>query len=236
MGSSEYLAMGAIVVRRVNLPHVMQMFDEARAERRKPDGAKFKKFSKSNSKDNFVLTQALGSKPVKVAVIGFHKPSLENTYVRQNHGNEYNYLFKFLIERISWIVRDADSAGGDHSTDIILSRQEMYSFDELRGYTEKLKRGRGRFNTRTNWENIGNIDQTPHQNETEMHLADLVASSFHLAIEPKDHGMTDERFFMNLSKRIYRGREGKPHGLKLWPNEAIEPAKSAGRLLFLDRL
>ena len=97
------------------------------------------------------------------------------------------------------------------------------------------KRGLGRYNTRVNWENVGNLTQSPHQDETGTHLADIAASAFHRAIEPKEHGMTDERFFNNIFRRVYRGHKNKPHGLKIWPNEAIEPAKRDGRLLFLER-
>lgn len=233
-GSSEFLAMAAIVCRRSNLDQTLDVFDDARAKRDMQD-KKFKKFSKSSDKDNFVLTSLLAAKPVRFVFVAFHKPSLQGTSIRENHGNEYNYLTKFVIERISWTVRDAKHQGGNKICDVVMSEQKMYPMENLEMYFEKLKQGKGRYNTRANWEHIGTFSQMPHNDETETHLADIAASAFHRAIEPKEYGMTDERFFNNLFRLVYRGREDRPHGLKIWPNEVIEPAKKEGRLLFLDR-
>ena len=235
-GSSEYLVMVAVVVRRCNLDNALAVFDEARAERC-CEGKTFRKFSKSNDKDNFVITKLLGRKPIRTAYIGFHKPSLAETHIRKNHGNEYQYLSKFMIERISWAVRDAEKLGGNQKCDLIFSQQDMYDLSEFTDYVTKLRLGRGRYNTRANWEHIGNISEEPHADEGPTHLADSAASSFHMPIEPKLYGMTDERFFLNLSQAtLYRGREGKPFGLKMWPEQAIKPAKELGRLRFLDVL
>lgn len=234
-GSSQFLVMGAVVVRRVNLDHTIALFAEARDERDKA-GKAFRKFARASDKDNFVLTRRLGQKPVRAAFVGFHKPSLEGTFIRDNHGNEYNYMTKFLLERISWIVRDAQSAGGNHKADIVFSHQDMYPMTELASYIKKLKRGSGRYNTRANWEHLADIHDEPHRDEGNMHLADLAASSFHMALEPKQHGMTDERYLRNLLPRLYRGREEKPFGMKIWPEAAVVTATSEGRLAFLAGL
>ena len=235
-GSSAFLVMGAVVVRRCNLENALAVFDEAREERGKGDAVAFRKFSKANVKDNFVLTKLLGRKPVRTAFVGFHKPSLSGTHIRANHGSEYNYLTKFMLERISWAVRDAESSGGDHQADVVFSHQDMYPLDDCRDYIDKLKRGAGRYNTRANWEHLGQFLDEPHEDEGRMHLADLAASSFHMAVEPKQHDMTDERYFRHLLSRLYRGRESKPFGLKMWPDSATAEAVQQGRLTFLQGL
>lgn len=234
-GSSAFLVMGAVIVRRVNLDNALATFDEARDERSR-GGAPFRKFSKASAKDNFVLTKLLGRKPIRTAFVGFQKPSLTGTHIRENHGSEYNYLTKFMLERISWAVRDADSAGGDKKTDVIFSHQDMYPLDNCLRYIDKLKRGAGRFNTRANWDHLGEFLSEPHTDEGPMHLADLAASSFHMAVEPKQHGMTDERFLRHLLARLYRGHGNKPFGLKMWPASATIEAQNEGRLSFLQGL
>ena len=227
--------MGALVVRRCNLDNVVAVFHEAREERSKGNKP-FRKFAKAPEKDNFVLTKHLGRKPIRTAFIGFHKPSLVGTHIRASHGSEYNYLTKFMLERISWIVRDASSAGGDHKAEVVFSHQDMYSVTELHSYIAKLQRGKGRYNTRANWEHLGDFTSESHVDEGRMHLADLVASSFHRAIEPKQHGMTDERYFRHLLARLYRGRDAKPFGLKLWPESAVTDARACGGMAFFDTL
>lgn len=235
LGSSRFLVMGAVITRRCNLDDVLAVFREAREERGRGDKP-FRKFSKSPDKDNFVLTKLLGRKPVKVAFVGFHKPSLAGTHIRANHGNEYNYMTKFMLERISWAVRDATKTGGNHKADVFFSHQDMYPLGDLGQYIEKLKRGAGRYNTRANWEHLGEFLDEPHADEGNMHLADLAASAFHMAVEPKQHDMTDERFLRNLLGRLYRGRDQRPFGLKLWPEDIVSAARKTGHMSFLSSL
>ena len=235
-GSSQFLVMGAVIVRRSNLANVLEVFNEARDERDKDPSVRFRKFSKSSDKDNFVLTKLLGRKPIKAAFVGFHKPSLAGTHIRANHGSEYNYLTKFMLERISWAVRDAPKPCGDHTTEVIFSHQDLYPLDDLKDYIERLRLGRGRYNTRANWEHLSAFSDEAHSDESQMHLADLAASSFHMAIEPKMHDMTDERHFRHLLPRLYRGKANKPFGLKMWPESAISDAQKAGRMTFLGGL
>ncbi|NYS26553.1 DUF3800 domain-containing protein [Rhodobacteraceae bacterium 2376] len=235
-GSSQFLVMGAVIVRRSNLSSVLNAFDEARKERGKGADISFRKFAKASEKDNFVLTRLLGRKPIKTAFIGFHKPSLAGTHIRANHGSEYNYLTKFMLERVSWAVRDAPKPCGDHTAEVVFSHQDMYPLHDLQDYIERLKRGSGRYNTRANWEHLSAFTGEAHSDEGRMHLADLAASSFHMAIEPKMHNMTDERHFGNLLPRLYRGAQNKPFGLKMWPEAAVADAQKAGRMLFLNGL
>ncbi len=233
--------MSAVVFRRSNLKEVLDVFDETKflvnwhATGRQVCRS-INKFSKTKPKTNFVLTRLLGRKPVRTAHICFYKPELENTHIRQNHGNEYNYLLKFLIERISWIARDAPTHG-DGICDLVMSTQQMYDTEDILAYIDKLRRATsGRYNTRANWRHVGEVSEMPHLNETETHLADIAASAFHLALEPKLYGMTDDRMFMNLRKTVYRGRNDAPHGVKIWPESCKDPERRHGRMRFIDSL
>lgn len=235
-GSSQYLVMATVVVRRCNLEQALNIFSLGKTERdrKKP----FKKFSKSSDKDNFVLTKLLGQAPVRIVCIGSHKPSLSGTYIRKNHAQEYNYLLKMIAERASWVTRDAPKRDGQTNSrcQLSLSEMRMYSYDDMASYLRYLRSGDGRFNTRAEWECLDeSIHVAPHVDEAEHHLADLAASAFARAVEPKEHGMTDDRFIRNLSPRLYR-QNGKIHGIKLFPAQAIEQLKSSGQLQFLNLL
>jgi hypothetical protein len=65
-----------------------------------------------------------------------------------------------------------------------------------------------------------------------VHFGDIVASAFHRAIDPKKHGMTDDRFARNLIPTIY-SRSGRPYGLKIFPPAAIDKLQKIGQLGFL---
>lgn len=110
----------------------------------------------------------------------------------------------------------------------------MYSYDDFLTYLNKL-RSEKNHNCRIEWEYLHISDQIeaiPHADETAIHIADIAASAFHRAIEPKDHGMVDERFEINLAPALYR-RHGKLYGIKLFPTQQIEEMKASGRLNFL---
>ena len=228
-GSSHFLAIGAIVFAVSDEARILSLFDKAREER--CHTRKFQKFSNNKEKDNFVLTRLIGREPVRIAQVALHKPSMAGTYIRSNHQEEYQYLVKFAIERISWIARDA-ARGENHKVKLIFSEQKMYPYEELASYLNKLKDGRGRFNCSAEWQFIHEeFTSDKHADETGLHLADLVASSLHMAVEPKQHDMIDDRFERNLIPVIYR-KHGRAFGFKMFPPREIGQMKNQGHYAF----
>jgi len=234
-GSSQFLAIGAIVMATEDESEILRcVFDGARTAR--THERTFKKFSSCGEKDNFVLTNLLGKQKVRIAQVAVHKPSMDGSWLRANHQNEYQYLMKFALERISWIARDAARGrdGDEHKCRIVFSEQSMYPYEDLEFYLRSLKSNHTH-NCRIEWKFLhisSPLERTPHVNETSIHLADIAASAFHKAIEPKEHGMLDDRFQMNLSPALYR-KHGKLYGIKLFPTKEIEQLKSSGHFQFL---
>jgi len=234
-GSSEFLTMGAVVYDRSHEPDILKVFDETRLERQ--HDRVLQKFSKASDSDNFVLTRLMATKALRVAQVALHKPSMEGTFSRAHHKEEYQYLAKFLIERISWIARDSALARGipDTKCHITFSEQKMYPYGDLVEYLEKLRKGKG-YNTSIEWKYIEqDFDCTPHVNEAPVHLADIAASAIARAIEPKAHGMTDDRFQRNLSPALYR-KHGRQFGVKLFPSKEVAEMTRAGKFAFMRLL
>ncbi len=235
-GSSHFLAIGAAIYDRSVESDILAIFDESRKER--GHSKIFNKFSKSSDQDNYVLTQRLASKPVRIVQIALHKPSMAGTFTRSNHKEEYQYLCKFMIERVSWIARDSAINKGlpDTKCQLIFSEQRMYPYEDLCAYFSKLKSGRSQYNTSAEWQYIDTeVGYLPHQNEHAIHIADIVASAMHRAIEPKKHGMTDDRFQRNLAPLVYR-RKGIQYGVKLFPTKEILSMRKEGKFQFLDSI
>lgn len=238
-GSSEFLIMAAIAFRAAREEEVLSAFDEARSPQMQAAGKKFRKFSKCIDRDRFALTKTMAEKPLRVFQVAIHKPSLEGSYIRDHHGHEYNYLFKMLLERLSWFVRDLYDrrVGPGRNVRIVLSEQRMYPYSEMVGYMYKLENGKARFNCSVEWPFVNKgLEVTPHENETPIHLADFAASALAMACEPKAGGMTDDRFERNLRKALYRREtpHGRAlHGLKIFPKDAAEKLSAEGRLEFL---
>lgn len=180
----------------------------------------------------------MASKPLRIAQVALHKPSMAGSFTRAHHLEEYQYLCKFAIERVSWIARDSAAAKRmpDTKCKLIFSEQSMYPYDSLIEYLGKLRNGRMRYNSSIEWDYIDpEIGYMPHRDEHPIHLADIAASALHKAIEPKRHGMTDDRFQRNLGQAIYR-KHSKPYGIKLFPGKEIGEMKEQGSFGFLDIL
>jgi len=232
-GSSQFLAMGAIVLAEADLQSSLSLFSEARTER--GHAKTFRKFSENNDKDNFVLTKLLSKKSVRFVAVALHKPSLAGSHIRSNPQKEYQYLVKFTLERISWVARDAARGGhpDQNCCRVFFSEQKTYPYEDLCEYLNKLQHGRDRHNCSVEWAYIDEkIGYAKHKNEDPIHFGDLVASAFHRAIEPKEHEMVDDRFFRNLLPAIY-SKNGKRHGLKLFPPRQIDEICARGELSFL---
>lgn len=235
VGSSQFLAVGAVVMAVADEAAILDLFPEARRER--GHLRTFRKFCENNEKDNFVLTKLLAQKPVRIINIALHKPSLAGTHIRSNPQREYHYLVKYALERISWLARDAAKLNGgppdENLCQLVFSQQKAYPYDDLCDYLNRLKGGRERYNCSIEWAFIHpTILHTKHKNETAIHLADIAASAFHKALEPKQHGMTDDRFSRNLFPCLYR-RNRRCYGLKLFPPRAIDEMRRVGELGFL---
>jgi hypothetical protein len=234
-GSSHFLSMGAAVTAISETDNVLGTFNEARAEREHTKT--FKKFISDNDKDNFVLTKLLAQKPICTVMVALHKPSMTGSYVRSHPKEEYRYLVKFTLERISWIARDSAVAKKlkpeESQCRLVFSEQKSHSYEDLYEYLNKLRNGGDRFNCSIEWDYLHpDIEYESHKNEQLIHFGDIVASAFHRAIDPKRHGMTDDRFARNLIPTIY-SRSGRPYGLKIFPPAAIDKLQKVGQLGFL---
>lgn len=232
-GSSKFLVIGAAVFSLTDEPAILSLFEAARAER--GHNKAFLKFSKNNEKDNFVLTKELAKHPVRITQVALHKPSMAGSHIRTNHQEEYQYLTKFAIERVSWIARDA-ARGRDpkwHTVKLIFSKQELYPYEDIAKYLNLLRDGRGKYNCSIEWDYIHEtFTAQKHKDETGIHIADLTASSLHKALEQKQHDMTDDRFERNLMPILYR-KHGRCFGIKLFPRKEIQSLLENGRLEFM---
>jgi len=135
----------------------------------------------------------------------------------------YLFTLRFLLERISWWVRDH---GGQ--THVTFAHIKGFKVADLHAYVARLQ-AMGT-ETSIDWGSIllpVRMDQ-PKTIEL-LQMADLVASSVGRAFEPDEFGNTERRYLLELASRLYR-RGGSPittYGMKLHPRSALtDPAYS----------
>lgn len=233
-GSSQFLVVAGLVMARRDLELVPVFFDNCRKE--KGAATVFNKFSKCGDRDRFLLTRNMGRLPVRIVQVAVHKPSMTGSFTRSNHKLEYQYLCKLVVERVSWIARDSarNHPGENNTCQLVFSEQTMYPYQDMAEYFSRLRRGRRKFNNSAEWAHIANeLDITQHRNEEPIHLADIAASALHCAIEPKTHGMTDDRFQRNLHPVIYKKNDMK-YGIKIYPMDKLVPLIEQGQFPYLS--
>ncbi|UQB74702.1 DUF3800 domain-containing protein [Rhodococcus ruber] len=127
----------------------------------------------------------------------------------------YLYTFRFLLERLSWLVKER---GGE--LHYVLGHVVRFQKEKLREYERRL-RSLPSADCKIAWDHVnpkgGQIDQ-PSRVEL-LQLADIAASATAIAFNPDDNGFTEDRYLRNLLPILYRRNGGAltTYGLKMHP-------------------
>jgi hypothetical protein len=111
------------------------------------------------------------------------------------------------------------------------------SYEELKKYLELLHTRTGFFEVRIDWSAIkpDQIEAYPPGRRMGLQIADAVAGSFFYAVQPSQHGFTENRYARILKPVVYH-RQGQyqGYGIKFWPREVDEMVKSEERLAWVQ--
>lgn len=213
--------------------NTISLFDHARAI---CGDRQFKKFNKLRDVHAYLLTSLFPLYPITTFHVALHKPSIEGASMSGAASVEYSYLFKLILERISWFARQRHHPLDPHQSScrLVFSERSELSYDDIKRYLWWLRIGGGTHNCSVDWRFIdtSDVDSLPHENETAIHLADIAASACGRALE-RYYAVPDDRFLRNLGPTIYRNWRGLAHGLKIFPRQAEEMLWETSRTDFL---
>lgn len=227
-GSSEFFVICAIVV-DIGFQRVLSdLFEQGAVALNKAAGWKIRKFQNAkNDVHRLVHVQILSEMPLHLVYVVAHKPSIRQTSFLTQHGHLYNYLSKFLIQRISWICRDHwhPYSPGDGTVEIIFSERHSIHYGAFKSYMRLLKGNPSAYTANAAWEHIDidNIHAVNAKHDDGLLAVDFCCGSLGNALEPKGpFRFTDDRYIRPLRSLVFDN--GTPnvfgHGFKLWPNEA----------------
>lgn len=127
----------------------------------------------------------------------------------------YLYTLRFLLERLSWMARDAHPS---LKLDYTIAHVRGFKKEKLREYERRLREDR---RCRIEWGHVYGPGSIAGMSEVEeLQLADSVASSTYAAFEPNNRkwGLTERRYLVELRGRLYRcGSDLSSYGVKLHP-------------------
>jgi hypothetical protein len=219
-GSSRWFVISALVVRKTN---DLQLVDAAKRARELLRFAPKKPihFCKLRHEQRTPVARIVGELPVRTVSVLIHKPSIqEPENFQQQAYSLYRYASRLLLERVSWLCRDAHVAGqGNGKVDLIYSNRSAMSYDDLRGYLTQLHDQPGGQEVRIDWNVVDEsmVRAVNHDQLAGLQLADVVASSVYQAVNPNLYGEVEERYLELLRRTVYKHKgthEG--YGLKFW--------------------
>lgn len=229
-GSTDFLVLGAVIARSAGLAQFDEAMVKARVAARKPDYWQFGTFKdlKSAGAQRWALAKALAGLKCQVVAVAVHKNSLTEAGWQQNKDDLYFQASKFLLERISWSVRDVNAvkAENDPRCRIVFSRRGRLRYDQLAAYMETLKADPAKYSTAADWNHLDPalVTDEPHDNANPLHIAaDHFSAAIGNALNLQQAGlldMFDDRYARLWADRFYKSN-GRVvgNGLKVWPNE-----------------
>ena len=183
-GSSRWFVLSALVLRKENDQLAVQMAKQARLLLKK-DPKQTLHFRNLKHEHRVPLARLLGESRLRTVNVLIHKPSIAEPEVfQQQKYSLYRYATRLLVERVSWVCRDhRKNDAGDGRVELVFSNRSAMSYDDLRGYLERLHNEKSR-ETQINWEVIDPhlIRAVNHDQLAGLQLVDAVASGVFFAV------------------------------------------------------
>ena len=188
--------------------------------------------------------QYLSQKPVGISVVASNKitiSGLPNVAVYKRKGHLYNYLVRFLLERITAKCKHVACMRGDGAANlkVIFSRRGGTDYKSMRDYLVLMRDGREVI------EPVRSIDWTVldpdsiqvenHSKRAGLQIADILTSATSAGLEPNIFGNTEPRYALILRERFLRKNDRVLNcGLTLVPAPNRGPLSDEQRQFLSD--
>jgi len=187
--------------------------------------------------------QRIAALQARLIAVCVHKPSLLEPETFQGRYRLYFYAVRYLVERISWLVRDRHNPakwGGDGTTELIFSNRQGMSYSEMKDYLRLLEKQKqmGK-DIRIEFDKIPIHKlgtQTPGRSMG-LQLADAAAGAVFNAVERDKFGNTEPRYLRTILPILYRhDSRCQGYGFKIVPGEAAANLRDEENLKWLLEL
>jgi hypothetical protein len=181
--STNWLVVSAVVVREQNSGLIQKIADEIRGA---GGGKRKAKFQSLTERRRMQLVAQMAAAPIRIVNVLVHKRTLDEpeSYARKPH-KMYFYAIRFLIERVSWMCRDAPRGEGDQTVELVFHHRENLPYKELHDYLQWLALNQSSIHwpvLRLDEKRV--LSRTEHERPG-LRLADGTANSFFRAVEDR---------------------------------------------------
>jgi hypothetical protein len=213
---SRWLMLGGIVVSSENDKHLPLWRDEALALNPKNQRRDLH-FRDLKHDMKVAITRYLAEKKLGICCIASNKATLldKGKYEKLfgEKGHLYNYLTRFLLERITGsIANEAKRTGEAARLRVVFSRRANTNYQAMREYLEKMRDGK---EVRTPLRSIdwsvfdpADIRVENHTKWAGLQIADAATSAVFSALEPNFYGNHEPRYALALARRFIPRNRG----------------------------
>jgi hypothetical protein len=210
-GQSRWLSIGAAIVSKENDRFVPSWRDEIIDLFPKRQNRDLH-FRFMNHDQRVAACSVLATKPVGICVIASNKETLLDSSkleIFKRKGYLYNYLVRFLLERVTHAVALAAVRVKDEARlSVEFSRRSGTDYQSMREYLCLMRDGREvlRPVRSINWDVLDpdDIRVENHSNRAGLQIADVLTSATSSALDPNQYGQIEPRYALMLKRRYIR--------------------------------
>lgn len=158
-----------------------------------------------------VVCQEMAKLPLGGAVAFSHKATIPGTkYERvfKQKGYLYNYLVRWLLERITADIMGRP--GGPHRLRLVFSRRGGTNYTKMTNYLRLLRDDRAIYPSpgKIQWDvlNPNDLEVLNHSKRSGLQFADCITSAFYAGVEPNFYGNHEPRYAQLLRGNVLRKR------------------------------
>lgn len=218
-GSSEWFILAGVIIERAIEQSVTKLVEDVRQAFKMPPKKHIHFRKLDHSKKKYYCNKISQNKLVLSSVC-VDKTKIKNRERFRAANSLYFYYARYLIERVSWYVRDKynSTLGGDGTVDFVFSNKSTMPYEKFREYMKLLRNMEVFFGypIEVHWPSIGKIEsQTPGKIKG-LQIADACASALFNAFELDALGQT-EHSYVDILKHVIYNRNGNylSYGLKI---------------------
>ncbi len=231
--SSEWFVIGATVIRSADESAAMEQMKGVIAPME--EKRKFPiHFSKLPHEARVAICHGLSKSKVFGIIVAGNKRQLDQPdHALDSDRHLYFYSTRFLIERISWLVRDCRRQGeGNGQCKLVFSHCKNLSYSRLKTYLKHLRT----IPTHIEWNavDVDNIEVLAHGKSVGLRLADSLVSGFYQGLELSQYSFSEGRYARMLKPIMYQhGGKYMSYGLKRHPCLPQEEEDRDGRYIWI---
>ncbi|MEI3806814.1 DUF3800 domain-containing protein [Agrobacterium sp. CCNWLW32] len=154
----------------------------------------------------------IAQKPIGACVISSCKETIldaEEIDIFKRKQHLYNYLTRFLLERITAACKRRASADGAQARlKVVFSRRKGTDYEQMREYLSFMRDGKEKMKPvrSIDWTvlNPDDIAVENHKVRAGLQIADLFTSAVWKALEPNGYGRCEDRYAKEISSRFLK--------------------------------